>query len=119
MLLLLLSPPRRGATLRFESAPVLTDSSQHLIATVRITHRIDARPHIRVMLGGYNIVVVEKEGEIIAVAPVKFRALELSKFIVHHALFEEVVINLTHILYRFVGRPRRGRTDLLGRGRPR
>lgn len=119
MLLLLLSPPRRGATLRFEATPVLTDSSQHLIATARITHRIDARPHIRVMVGGYNIVVVEKEGEVLSVSAVKLRALELSKFIVHHALFEEIKIDLPHILYRAVGRPRRGRTGLSRRGRPR
>lgn len=46
MLLLLLSPPHRGATLRIEAAPVLTNSTQLLIATVRITHRIDTRPHI-------------------------------------------------------------------------
>ena len=64
-------------------------------------------------------IVIQKEGEKLSISTVKLRPLELSKFIVHHALFEEIKIDLAHILYRFVGRPRRGRTGLLRRGRPR
>lgn len=119
MLLLLLSPPCRGATQPVESPLVLTDSTQHLIATARVTHRIDTRPHIRVMVEGDGIIIVNQMIEKLSVSAVKLRALELPKFIVHHALFEEIKIDLAHILYRFVGRPRRGRTGLSRRGRPR
>lgn len=94
MLLLLLSPPRRGATLRIEAAPVLTYSTQHLIATVRVREQTRMRLHVGGVVGGYSVVVVEKEGEVLSVSAVKPRALELPKFIVHHALFEEIKIDL-------------------------
>ena len=61
------------------------------------------------MLFGYSVVVIEKVREVLSVSTDKLAALELAKFIVHHALFEEVKIDLTHVVYRVIGRPRRGR----------
>ena len=103
MLILLLSPPCRGATQPVESPLVLTDSTQHLIATARVTHRIDTRQHIRVVIAGDGTIIVNQMIEKLSVCTVKLRALESPKFIVHHALFEEIKIDLPHILYRAVG----------------
>lgn len=122
MLLLLLSPPCRITTHRIESPLVLTDSTQHLIATEPPANRVNqtrTRFHIRVMVEGDGIIIVNQMIEKFSVSAVKLRALELSKFIAHHALFEEIKIDLAHILYRAVGRPRRGRTGVPRRGRPR
>ena len=122
MLLLLLSPPCRGATHRIESPLVLTDSTQHLIATEPPANRVNqtrTRCHIRVMVEGDGIIIVNQMIEKLSVSAVKLRALESPEFVVHHALFEEIKIDLPHILYRAVGRPRRGRTGVSRRGRPR
>ena len=119
LLLLLLSPPCRGATLRIESPLVLTDSSQHLIATVRVREQTRMRQHICVVIAGNGTIIANQMIEKLSVSAVKLRSLESSKFIAHHALFEEIKIDLAHILYRVIGRPRRGSTGLLRRGRPR
>lgn len=120
LLLLLLSPPCRGATQRIESPLVLADSTQQPIAlTAYRFNQSGARLRVCGVVEGERIIVSEQMLEVLSVSTVKLRALELPKFIVHHALFEEIKIDLPHILYRAVGRPRRGRTDLLGRGRPR
>ena len=122
MLLLLLSPTCRITTHRLESPLVLSDSTQHLIATEPPANRVNqtrTRFHIRVVIAGNSIIIANQMIEKLSVSAVKFRALESPKFIVHHALFEEIKIDLAHILYRAVGRPRRGRTGLLRRGRPR
>lgn len=120
LLLLLLSPPCRGATQRIESPLVLADSTQQPIAlTAYRFNQSGARLRVCGVVEGERIIVSEQMLEVLSVSTVKLRALELPKFIVHHALFEEIKIDLPHILYRVIGRPRRGRTGLSRRGRPR
>ena len=102
------------------AALVLTNRPKEILAAV--SYGVEqARTCVRVILVlfRYSVVVIEKEGEKLSVRAVKLAALELPKFVVHYALFEKVKIDLAHIFYRIVGRPRRGRTGLSRRGRPR
>ena len=91
LLLLLLSPPCRGATQRIESPLVLADSTQQPIAlTAYRFNQSGARLRVCGVVEGERIIVSEQMLEVLSVSTVKLRALELPKFIVHHALFEEI-----------------------------
>lgn len=116
LILSLLSLPLNGC----RAAAVLAYSSLHALPLT--TYGVEqSRTCVRVILvfGGYDGVVIEKVREVLSVSTVKLRALELPKFVVHHALFEKVKVHLAHIPYRVIGRPRRGRTGLSRGGRPR
>ena len=109
MLLLILSllalPPSS-----LNESPVLTNRPKEILAAV--SYRIKqscARVRVGGVLFSYGPVIVEKVREVLSVSTGKLAALELPEFVVHYALFEEVKIDLTHILYRAVGHPRRGR----------
>ena len=87
LLLLLLSPPCRGATQRIESPLVLADSTQQPIAlTAYRFNQSGARLRVCGVVEGERIIVSEQMLEVLSVSTVKLRALELPKFIVHHAL---------------------------------
>lgn len=102
---------------RCGESPVLTYCTFHLFTSEGVHEQTRTRLHVSGMVIGERITVVERavsenESKILSVRTVKLRALELPEFIIHDALFEEVKIYLTHILYRAVGRPRRGRTGV-------
>ena len=106
------------------AAAVLAYCTFHLFTSEGVHEQTRTRLHVSGMVVGERITVVERavsenEIKILSIRTVKLAALELPELVIHYALFEEIKIDLTHILYRVIGRPRRGRTGLSRGGRPR
>ena len=92
------------------AALILTYSPLHPLPLV--TYGVEqARTCVRIilMLRREHIIIIKEMFKVLLIRSVKLRPLKLPEFVIHHALSEKVEIDLAHVVYRFVGRPRRGR----------